>query len=125
MISRYSPKQIEKYQRQKYISALTKCTKNLFKMFRDENLRLNNFKARFISLKEEIDKLSTLRLDSEHLKSTKEYIDTLYKKSIEDETFDQEALNSIKNSELSNLNRLQKMQNSKKYSKQKHREDFS
>ncbi len=121
MSKKYTPKQIEKYKRQKYIGALEKCTKNLFKLFRDKNSTLKNYKIRFIELKKEIEKFSDIRLNSEYLKKTKEYIDELYKLTVINDNFDENSYNSIKNQELTNLNRLQKMKNRTKYNKEKHK----
>jgi len=120
----YTPKQIEKYKRQKYISALEKCTKNLFKLFRSEKSTLESYTNKFKEVKRDLDKLDEIRLDSEYLKKTKEYIELLYKQTILNEDFSQKEFEDIKNSELTNLNRLQKMKNRTKYSKSKHKNDF-
>ncbi len=120
----YTPKQIEKYKRQKYISALEKCTKNLFKLFRNENTTIDSFNTKFKDVKRDLDKLDEIRLDGEYLKKTKEYIDALYTKTILNENFSQKDFDNIKNSELTNLNRLQKMKNKTKYSKNKHKNNF-
>ena len=120
----YTPKQIEKYKRQKYISALEKCTKNLFKLFRSETTTLDSYKNKFKEIKKDLDKLDEIRLDGEYLKKTKEYIELLYKQTILDEEFSQKEFDNLKNSELSNLNRLQKMKNKTKYSKNKHKNNF-
>jgi len=40
---KWTPRQIEKYNRQKYISFLEKITKNLFKMFRDKTISQDIF----------------------------------------------------------------------------------
>ena len=120
----YTPKQIEKYKRQKYISALEKCTKNLFKLFRNENTTIDSFNTKFKDVKRDLDKLDEIRLDGEYLKKTKEYIDALYTKTILNENFSQKDFDTIKNSELTNLNRLQKMKNKTKYSKNKHKNNF-
>jgi len=120
----YTPKQIEKYKRQKYISALEKCTKNLFKLFRSEKSTLESYRNKFKEVKRDLDKLDEIRLDGEYLKKTKEYIELLYKQTILNENFSQKEFENIKNSELTNLNRLQKMKNRTKYSKDKHKNDF-
>ncbi len=120
----YTAKQIEKYKRQKYISALEKCTKNLFKLFRNENTTIDSFSNKFKEVKRDLDKLDEIRLDGEYLKKTKEYIEQLYRRTILNEDFSQKDLNDIKNLELTNLNRLQKMKNRTKYSKDKHKNDF-
>jgi hypothetical protein len=124
MNKNYTPKQIEKYKRQKYISALEKCTKNLFRLFRDENSTVDKFTLKFKELKKDLDKLDEIRLDVEYLKKTKEYIDRLYKNTILNKNFSQKEYQDIKNPELSNLNRLQKMKNRTKYSKEKYKKEF-
>ena len=124
MNKNYTPKQIEKYKRQKYISALEKCTKNLFRLFRDENSTVDKFTLKFKELKKDLDKLDEIRLDVEYLKKTKEYIERLYKNTVLNEDFSQKEYQDIKNPELSNLNRRQKMKNRTKYSKEKYKKDF-
>jgi len=120
----YTPKQIEKYKRQKFINALEKCTKNLFRLFKDDSSSVENYRKKFTQLKKELEKLDDIRLDTEYLNKTKEYISHLYKRTIENEDFNQEEYDNIKSSELSNLNRLQKMKNRTKYSKDKYKNNF-
>jgi len=124
MAKNYTPKQIEKYKRQKYISALNKCTKNLFKLFRDDSTTYNSFKNKFKALKDELDKLDEIRLNSEHSKKSKEYIQNLYNATINNQNFTHNDFLDIKDSELTKLNRLQKLKNKSKYSKEKHKERY-
>jgi len=124
MAKNYTPKQIEKYKRQKYISALNKCTKNLFKLFRDDSTTYNSFKDKFKVLKEELDKLDEIRLNSEHSKKAKEYIQNLYEKTINNQDFTHNDFLDIKDGELTKLNRLQKLKNKAKYSKEKHKDKY-
>jgi hydroxylamine reductase (hybrid-cluster protein) len=124
MAKNYTPKQIEKYKRQKYISALNKCTKNLFKLFRDKSTTYENFKSRFKALKDELDKLEEIRLNSQHSKKSKEYIQNLYNATINNQNFTQNDFLEIKDSELTKLNRLQKLKNKTKYSKEKHKDRY-
>ena len=124
MAKNYTPKQIEKYKRQKYISALNKCTKNLFKLFRDDLTTYNSFKDKFKVLKEELDKLDEIRLNSEHSKKAKEYIQNLYEKTINNQDFTHNDFLDIKDGELTKLNRLQKLKNKAKYSKEKHKDKY-
>ncbi len=124
MIRNYTPKQIEKYKRQKYINALTKCTKNLFKLFRSEESSYESYKKRFTLLKKEIDNLDKIRLDSEHSKKVDEYLQELYKRTIEERNYSEKEFQELKSIELTNLNRLQKLKNRKKYSKTKHKNNF-
>jgi len=124
MNKNYTPKQIEKYKRQKYISALEKCTKNLFRIFRDENSTYEKFYKRFKEVKNDLDKLDKIRLDVEYLKKTQEYIDSLYRNTILNDAFSEKEYQDIREPELSNLNRLQKMKNRTKYSKEKYKKNF-
>jgi len=42
-LARFTQKQIDKYNRQKYIAELEKISKNIFKMLRDTNTDSNSF----------------------------------------------------------------------------------
>ena len=123
MSRKYSQKQIDKYNRQKYIATINKCTKNLYKLFKDKNSLYHEYKAKFILLKQELDKFKEIRLDTEHLKKSKEYIDNIYIKTVIN-SINEDEFKALKSSELAMLNRLQKMKNSLKYSKDKHKQKF-
>jgi predicted translin family RNA/ssDNA-binding protein len=116
----YTPKQIAKYKRQKYISALNKCTTNLYKLFKNEATTYSNYCKRFKELKKEIDKYSDTIISGDYIKKQKEYIDKLYLNSVVN-SMELDSFNDLKSSELSNLNRLQKMKNREKYSKDKYK----
>ncbi len=117
-MSRYTPKQIEKYQRQKYITFLEKISKNLFRMLRQEGTTATQFSRKFDELMQKLGELESIRLDSEYLQETQSYIDRLHlqTKEINDKTFE-----DIKTAEMSNLNRLQKLKQKSNYKKDKHR----
>ncbi len=117
-MSRYTPKQIEKYQRQKYISFLEKVSKNLFRLLRDEQTTATQFCSTFDTLMQKLGELESIRLDSEYLQEIKNYIDRLYlqTKEITDKEFE-----DIRAAEMSNLNRLQKLKKRTSYKKDKHR----
>ena len=117
-MSRYTPKQIEKYQRQKYITFLEKISKNLFRLLREEHSTATQFINTFDVLMEKLEKLESIRLDSEYLQETKSYIDRLYlqTREITDKEFE-----DIRAAEMSNLNRLQKLKTRSNYKKEKHR----
>ena len=116
----YTPKQILKYKRQKFLNALNKCTRNLYNIFKNPKSDYETFKNRFTSLKNEIQKFDDVIISSDHTKRTKEYIYKLYKEYILDKSLTQEEFNKLKEKEISNLNRLQKMRNKAKYSKNKY-----
>ncbi len=118
---RYTPKQIEKYRRQKYIAHLEKIGKNLFRMFRDSGTGSEKFLERFDELMDRLDDLEKIRLDSEYLRQSEAHYRTLHKR-IHDEPFDDETLDAMRESAMSDLNRLQKMKNRSGYRKEKHRE---
>ena len=113
---RYTEKQIEKYQRQRYITFLEKVTKNLFKMFRDEETTQTQFLTKFTELKKKLDEQVSIQLNSEYHQQMKSYIDRL--------TFEVESefsLNDIREANMTLLNRLQKLKNGTSYKKDKHK----
>ena len=114
---RYTPKQIEKYQRQRYITFLEKVTKNLFKMFRDETTTQENFLKKFEELHKKIDEQVEIQLNSEYHQQMKNYIERL-KVEVQSETFD---LDDIREANMTLLNRLQKLKNGTTYKKDKHK----
>ncbi len=117
-MSRYTPKQIEKYQRQKYITFLEKISKNLFRLFRQEETTAEQFLTKFDELMKKLGELESIRLDSEYLQETKSYIDRLY---FQTRALTDKAFEDIRTAEMSNLNRLQKLKKRTTYKKDKHR----
>jgi hypothetical protein len=113
---KYTPKQIEKYQRQRYITFLEKVTKNLFKMFRDEKTTEKQFLKKFKELKSKLDEQVDIRLDSEYHHQMKAYIDKLYA-----ECLHEFILDNIREVNMTLLNRLQKLKNGTSYKKEKHK----
>jgi len=118
---RYTPKQIEKYQRQKYIAHLEKIGKNLFRMFRDPKIGSKKFLLRFDELMERLNSLDKIRLDSEYLRESESHYRQLHK-SLHENSFDDRMLDEMRECGMSELNRLQKMKNRTSYRKDKHRE---
>jgi len=113
---RYTEKQIEKYQRQRYITFLEKVTKNLFKMFRDEKTTQEQFLTKFTELKKKLDEQVAIQLNSEYHQQMKSYIDRL---TLEVES--EFSLNDIREANMTLLNRLQKLKNGTSYKKDKHK----
>ena len=113
---RYTPKQVEKYQRQRYITFLEKVTKNLFKMFRDETTTQEQFLKKFQELKKKLDEQVEIQLNSEYHQQMKTYIERL-----ENELKDEFKLDDIREANMTLLNRLQKLKNGTSYKKDKHR----
>ena len=118
---RYTPKQIEKYRRQKYIAHLEKIGKNLFRMLRRPETSATDFRSRFSELMQKLDALETIRLDSEYLRESEAYY-RRFLSEVDRDDFSQQNLQEIREAEMSNLNRLQKMKNRSSYRKEKHRE---
>lgn len=113
---RYTDKQIEKYQRQRYITFLEKVTKNLFKMFRNETTTQEEFLKNFKDLKKKLNEQVDIQLNSEYHQQMKSYIEQL---SIEvEEGF---VLDDIREANMTLLNRLQKLKNGTSYKKEKHK----
>lgn len=117
----YTQKQIDKFNRQKYITELEKISKNLFRMFRDENVSSQSFVVKFGQLKKKFDAKVEVQLDSEYHQQLKAYIDRLYRATCLTEDFTDEDFADMREAEMSNLNRLQKLKNGTSYKKDKHR----
>ncbi|WP_292661614.1 hypothetical protein [Nitratifractor sp.] len=117
---KYSPKQIEKYQRQKYIAQLEKIGKNLFRLLRNPETRPEELLARFDELMEKLDTMEAIRLDSEYLRESEAHYRRLHEEW-HASAFDAQRLEEIREAEMSDLNRLQKMKNRSSYRKDKHR----
>ena len=118
---RYTQKQIDKFNRQKYINELEKVSKNLFRMYRDENVFAQNFVLKLQELKKRLDERVEIRLDSEYHQQLQEYIVRIYRDTCMVEIFTDKQLNDIREIEMSNLNRLQKLKNGVSYKKDKHK----
>jgi len=117
----YTQKQIEKYKRQKYLSTLNKCTKNLYKLFKNPSTTYEDYKKRFSKLKEELDNQEAVYLESEYSRRTKEYIENLYNLTIKNKEFTTNDFLEIKDTQITKLNGLQKLKNRAKYNKEKHK----
>ncbi|MCD6211408.1 MAG: hypothetical protein J7J02_00365 [Sulfurovum sp.] len=119
---RYTQKQIDKFNRQKYITELEKISKNLFRMLRDENVCSQSFMVKFEQLKKKFDEKVEVHLDSEYHQQLKMYIERLYQQTCSVELFCDKSFNDIREAEMSNLNRLQKLKNATSYKKDKHKD---
>lgn len=120
-VIRYTQKQVDKFNRQKAITELEKISKNLFRMLRDDSVELEAFVEKFRRLKERYDNRVEIELDSEYHQALKAYILRLYQETCHNEAFTQEKLDDIREAEMSNLNRLQKLKNENTYKKAKHK----
>ncbi len=118
---RYTQKQIDKFNRQKYITELEKISKNLFRMFRDETVDTENFMLKFEQLKKKFDEKVEVQLDSEYHQQLKIYIERLYQQTCSAALFTDKDLDDMRDAEMSNLNRLQKLKNGTSYKKDKHK----
>jgi len=118
---RYTQKQIDKFNRQKYITELEKISKNLFRMFRDDKISAESFIVKFKQLKKKFDLRIEVHLDSEYHQQLKEYIARIYTQTCEVEIFTDKNFSDMREAEMSNLNRLQKLKNGTSYKKDKHK----
>ena len=118
---RYTQKQIDKFNRQKYIVELEKISKNLFRMFRDDNVAAQDFVRKFGQLKKKFDEKEEVHLESEYHQQLKEYIIRIYVRTCLVEEFTDKELSDMREAEMSNLNRLQKLKNGTSYKKDKHK----
>ena len=117
---RYTQKQIDKFNRQKYIVELEKISKNLFRMFRDQNVLAQDFVVKFEQLKKKLEEKEEVHLESEYHQQLKEYIQRIYLQTCKVEVFTDKDFSDMREAEMSNLNRLQKLKNGTSYKKDKH-----
>jgi len=123
-MAKYTQKQIDKYNRQKYISEMDKIAKNLFRMFRDQNINSNEFKTKTLLLILKLQERDEIRFDGEYLNKMKEYIGQIYFK-LQNQEFNDIIFDEMRDIEMGNLNRLQKMKNNNSYKKDKHKPKIS
>lgn len=90
-------------------------------MLRDENVCSQSFMVKFEELKKRFDTKEAVQLDSEYHQQLKAYIERLYTQTCTVENFCDKSLNDIRDAEMSNLNRLQKLKNGASYKKDKHK----
>ena len=84
-------------------------------MFRNEGLSASEFTEKFKQLKKKLDLMESIPLDLEYYKELEKYINRLFAQVITNETLNDSTLNDIRDVEMSNLNRLQKLKNSYSY----------
>ena len=77
--------------------------------------------VKFEQLKKKFDEKAEMHLDSEYHQQLKMYIERLYEQTCSVELFCDTSFNDIREAEMSNLNRLQKLKNGTSYKKDKHK----
>ena len=90
-------------------------------MLRDEGVDAQSFTTKFKGLKKVFDERVVTQLDSEYHKQLKSYIERLYDQTCKQEDFSDASFEDIREAEMSNLNRLQKLKNGSSYKKDKHK----
>jgi len=90
-------------------------------MYRDENVFADNFVLKLQELKKNLDARVEIKLDSEYHQQLREYIQRIYKQTCLVDIFTDKELGDIREIEMSNLNRLQKLKNGVSYKKDKHK----
>ncbi len=90
-------------------------------MLRDEGVSAQSFITKFEGLKKSFDERVVTQLDSEYHKQLKSYIERLYEQTCKQEDFSDASFEDIREAEMSNLNRLQKLKNGSSYKKDKHK----
>jgi len=79
---------------------------------------------KFSALKQKLNEREAVPLDSEYLRRLQEYIERLFLQTCKDASFSDKTLEDIREAEMSNLNRLQKMKNGVSYKKEKHKSKY-
>jgi len=90
-------------------------------MLRDEHVTSKDFVLKFEQLKKKFDERVEVQLDSEYHRQLKAYIVRLHKDTCFSEVFTDKVFDDIRDAEMSNLNRLQKLKNGTSYKKDKHK----
>jgi len=90
-------------------------------MLRNKGITATAFSKKFSELKEKLSSIEKSSLDLGYYKDLEAYIDRLYEQTVVAENFDEERFDEIREAEMSNLNRLQKLKNSHSYKKAKHK----
>ncbi len=91
-------------------------------MFRDNKITALSFMVKFEQLKKKFDEKVEVSLDSEYHQQLKIYIERVYQQTCLVELFDDKTFNNIREAEMSNLNRLQKLKSGMSYKKDKHKD---
>ena len=91
-------------------------------MLRDDKVTAENFMLKFEELKKKFDKREAIHLDSEYHQQLKVYIVRLYSGTCLATEFTDKMFEDIRDAEMSNLNRLQKLKNATSYKKDKHKD---
>jgi hypothetical protein len=113
-----SDRHTDKFNRWKCINALEKMTKNVFRLFRDETTTNQQLIDRFTVLKKRIDQFDETHLDSEYHRAMRQYATTL------GNTISKEFnIDDIRSSNMTQLNRIQKIKNSTDYRRDRDIED--
>jgi len=90
-------------------------------MFRNKDVTASSFSKKFTELKTKMQSDQTIHLNLGYYKELQTYIDALYLRLIQDKDLSDERFEEIREAEMSNLNRLQKLKNSSSYKKSKHK----
>ena len=90
-------------------------------MFRDDSVCSESFIKKFEQLKKKFDEKEVVQLDSEYHQQLKSYIERIYLQTCGVKEFTDKVFNDLRDAEMSNLNRLQKLKNGASYKKDKHR----
>ena len=98
------------YNRQKAINLLEKITKNMYRMFRNEETTLEELSERFFHLHKQLESLGDVVLNGEYHHEMKLYIENLSHVLQHDIDLD-----SIRGENMTALNRIQKIRNGKVY----------
>ncbi len=117
----YTKKQIDKFNRQKYMAQLEKIAKNIFRMLRDKRISSEKFIDKFEEMKKRLDEKEEVHLDAAYFQQLKNYIDRLYQETCGQIEFSDKEFDRIRDAEVSNMNRLQKLKNAVSYKKEKYK----
>ena len=90
-------------------------------MFRDQQVLATDFLLKFEQLKKKFDEKEEVHLESEYHQQLKAYIEQLYQQTCLAELFTDNEFEPLRDTQMSQLNRLQKLKNGTSYKKDKHK----
>lgn len=111
---KFTPSQQAKFNRHKAIRTMEKMMKNMYRMFRDETITLEQVSKRFFELKEQLEDLGRVPLDTEYYREMRKYIEKL-----SSTLMTQVDIDTIRGTNMTQLNRIQKIKNKTDYKREK------
>lgn len=90
-------------------------------MFRNKEMEASKFVEKFTKLIKRLESVEAMPLDIEYFKELELYIYQLYRQIVLDDQLSDQMLGQIREIQMDNLNRLQKLKHGNSHKKAKHK----